>query len=315
MVGEAEEPGTGTGMKTIADLDRDASSRIEKIEKEVAEEKRTAPPADDAPAGDPDAPAGDDAGAIVLDDGTKVSKAELAEWRASHAERQAETERSFKDKHAEAQARLDKILQDPSEYDKARQEQGAAKPNVIDPLESEDQWRLVRAQEYRQYVREHGVQNVTEESIAIAVEKDYNTASRNALREQAVTNKRELDAAKREATEAREERELDAALKPLYDRYPGADFPKGRELVGALLAQQVAKGKPVNLEDAVRTIHDLSGTTIKSYAERKRAMATATRAISPGGGSPPVPVPEHRKGSGSLDDMDTYVERKGWNRK
>lgn len=229
---------------------------------------------------------------IELPDGTKVTVQQLQEWRDAHATKQQHDQWQRERIEQETQLKIQReavqrLLRDPTAYQKMRQEMGLgqeAKQDVVDPISQQNEWRYLRANMYRQLAAQKG-QEIDERALTDQVERDLDRAVIRAQQSRIDEIQRSIQENQREAVEAKQAREIEQKLEPLYKRYPNAATEHGRRLVENELLRREYTGEQLNFEEVVKSIHDISSKMIDTYIKSKRDMAGRTRGVIRGGGT------------------------------
>ena len=292
--GTPPAPDSDAGFNSPSDLvafaDREYNKRVESDSKPPEEPAAEEPEAEK--------PADEDR-EFELQDGSKVTAKQIAEWRhASEAQKsQLEADQAAVDSKLKIQMEmLQRIMRDPAEYEKMRASLGlaTAKPasDVIDPIQTPQDWRQGRTNQYRQQFLNRG-EKPDEDAIAQAVERDLMQAQLRRQGEQLNELKMQMETTAREQNEIRQTREIESRLEGLYKKYPGADGKTGRRMVENELLRLEHEGKAlhqINFEQVVKEAHEFTARAVKVWADRKDKLAAGTRGISRGGSGTKDPV-------------------------
>lgn len=250
------------------------------------------------------APGPDDEGSPEPDGEKPLTAAEVRELRA-----QAESGKAAAAKASKAEKdalALQYLLEHPEEYENLQAARGvkpkvaaaAAEPAAVsvfaggpDPIEAELSWKAERFQAYVDHLRKNG-KTAAVEDIQDQVEVDHGKATNIRLKELVLEERKERELDRAETAKKQEawrnEQEASAiarTLTPLFKKYPQAASPDGQEDVHAAIISAIHQGKPVDYEAIVKRVHGRSAGNVKTWIDKKKAMASATTPASGRGGS------------------------------
>lgn len=297
-----------TEVVSVDDILAAADTKLNAPAEKPVAKPQASPDPDPEP--EPSAPDGEPAGEKAPPEGEEPEDGEPAGEPSIDVDGEKLTPQQIRQLRADAQMGKQQeqdrlaaqyLIDHPEEYERLQRERGARpraekpaepqQPAGPNPLDNPQGWKYDRFNQYVAYLSSQG-KTATPDAIAAQVELDHVAARTEQMHADMMADRasRAEERAQVERNQAQwrqdqEANQIAQQLRPLFAKYPNAATPEGQKDVEAHIIRAIHLGEPVNYEAIVKRVHGSSAAAVKTWADKKKAMAAGTGVASGRGGS------------------------------